>query len=127
MRISGRIATCLRASPAPACPKFFPIHGRANDAESIPVPPIMFMSSDPPRGNCSLVTPSMVGQKNVFPTPKTVAAANAIATDVPGWRLPSQYKPAALRIAQPSSMAGGEMACAIGPAKERKTNIKPAV
>jgi hypothetical protein len=47
-------------------------------------------SSAPPRGNCSAVTPSIVGQKNVLPTPKTVAAANATIGLAPGCRLPSQ-------------------------------------
>lgn len=32
---------------------------------------------NPPRGNGSAVTPSIVGEKNVLPTPNTVAAANA--------------------------------------------------
>ena len=48
------------------------------------------MSSAPPRGNCSAVTPIIVGQKYDLPTPKSVAAAKAISALVPGWRLPSQ-------------------------------------
>ena len=69
----------------------------------MPVPPIKEMSSAPPRGNCSAVTPSMVGQRYVFPTPKTVAAANAMNGLVPGSRPPSQYRPMPVSAEQTSS------------------------
>ena len=57
----------------------FRIFDSLNATDNMPAPPINAMSKGPPFGNRSLVTPSIVGQKNVFPTPKTVAAMNACA------------------------------------------------
>ena len=44
-----------------------PIIGSATATDSIPAPPINEISSAPPRGNCSAVTPIIVGQKKLLP------------------------------------------------------------
>src|SRR5579872_6385439 len=67
-----------------------PILGSATATDSMPTPPMIDISSAPPRGNRSDVTPSIVGQKYVLPTANVVAAASATTALAPGRSDPSQ-------------------------------------
>ena len=64
--------------------------GVTTAADVMPAAPMIDNRSAPPRGNNSAVTPTIVGQKNVLPIPKTVAAVSATPALVPGSSEPSQ-------------------------------------
>ena len=87
---------------------------------SIPIPAIAFNVRAPPFGHCSEVTPSIVGQKNVFPMPYNVAkmkiAAIVDAED-------SINNPTIANTADAISNPIGVNALTIGPAKKNLRTI----
>src|SRR5512145_2442769 len=87
--------------------------------EIIPTPAIALIVIAPPLGNCSVTTPRVVGQKNVFPTPYIVPAAKIASGAAPA--LAIQKSPVAAMAAQAASNPSGDMRWAIGPAKKRST------
>src|ERR1700744_150685 len=93
---------------------------------NMPMPPTAFKVSAPPRGHCSVVKPRMVGQKNVMPTPKRVAAAKMVSA--PAWAVWDKAKiPKAAKVEQPKRSPGGENLWMMGPAQNRKTSIMAEV
>src|SRR5437764_11309455 len=92
----------------------------SNPPEKAPAAPMAPRVSAPPLGNRSDTTPSIVGQKNVLPTPYTVAARN---TARPAVELPSQNKPTMASVAQENRRPSGEILWTMGPAKNRSTNM----
>src|SRR5260370_9069098 len=126
VKMMGRRATELRAARAPKLSNLDPIIGSTRPTESMPAPPMMPKSSAPPRGNNSDVTPNIVGQKNVFPTPNTVAARKATKTDVPACMLPSAKRPPADKAHHKVRAAKGENLCTKPLKKNRNPNISPA-
>ena len=69
-----------------------------------------------PQGKRSDTTPSIVGQKNVLPTPHTVAEIQ------PDGGISSQSKPSMANTAQENKEPNGEILWTIGPAK-RSANM----
>ena len=83
-RIAPSQAIICSAAPAPSWSMRAPIAGTAIATDSMPAPPMIDISSAPPRGNCSDSTPIIVGEKYVLPMPKIVAAMNATTGLAPG-------------------------------------------
>src|SRR5436190_13501091 len=88
--------------------------------EKTPAAPMAPSVSAPPLGKRSDTTPSFVGQKNVLPTPYTVAARK---TATPTVELPSQSKPSMANTEQENKRPKGEILWTIGPAKKRRANM----
>src|SRR4051794_16073684 len=93
-------------------------------AESMPTPPTQPMTTAPPRGKRSEATASMVGQKNVLPTPSPVTASRQNSAPL---ALPSSSSPAAAMTAQLNSSPSGVSTRSTGPAKNRSANISVEV
>ena len=82
---------------------------------SIPIPAIAFSVRAPPFGHCSETTPSMVGQKNVFPTPYNVAKIKIAVMPAAEDNI---NRPTIANAADAMSNPIGVRALTIGPAKK---------